>query len=80
MDLRERILGVFRSALDIEEQDPDTDTLAYREYPKWTSMAHMMLIAGLEDEFDVMLDTEDILAMSNFDRAVEIMRKYDADH
>jgi acyl carrier protein len=79
MELHDRVLGVFRSAMDIEG-DIDTDLLAYREFGKWTSLAHMMLIAALEDEFDVMLETEDILAMSTFDKAVEIMARYDSRH
>ena len=36
----------------------------------------MTLIAALETEFDTMLETDDILAMSDFNKAVEIMTRY----
>lgn len=36
----------------------------------------MTLVASLETEFDAMIDTDEILAMSSFDKAVEIMSKY----
>ena len=36
----------------------------------------MILVAALESEFDTMLETDDILEMSNFDKAVSIMSKY----
>ena len=36
----------------------------------------MSLIAALETEFDTMLETDDILAMNNFSKAVEIMTRY----
>ena len=36
----------------------------------------MMLVAGLEEAFDCMLDMEDILDMSSYDKALNIMAKY----
>jgi acyl carrier protein len=36
----------------------------------------MTLVAALEDRFDVMLDSEDILEMSSYHKVVEIMDKY----
>jgi acyl carrier protein len=35
-----------------------------------------MILAALESEFDTMLETDDILEMSNFEKAVSIMSKY----
>jgi acyl carrier protein len=75
MEIRDRVLNTFRSALEIEGEI-DTNLLTYRNYAKWSSVAHMLLIAGLEEEFDTMLETDEILAMSSFDKAVDIMRKY----
>ncbi len=77
MTVEARVLSAFREALDIEG-DVDTKELVYREYKKWTSMAHMTLIAILEQDFDAMLETDEIVAMSSFDKAVETMTKYDA--
>jgi acyl carrier protein len=70
-----RVLNAFKESLEVPD-DVDTSKLIYREYPEWTSLGHMMLVAALEDEFDTMLETDDILAMSSFDRAVDIMAKY----
>jgi acyl carrier protein len=36
----------------------------------------MTLIAALEVEFDCMLEMDDILAMSSFEKACEIMGKF----
>jgi acyl carrier protein len=36
----------------------------------------MTLIAALETEVDCMLEMDDILDMSSFSKAVEIMKKY----
>jgi acyl carrier protein len=66
----------MREAFDIDSS-VNTDDLIYRSYPAWNSIGHMMLVAALEDEFQAMLATEEILAMSNYNKVVEIMAKYD---
>jgi acyl carrier protein len=70
-----RVFKAFKESFDIPD-DVDRSTLKYQKYPEWTSVGHMLLVAALEAEFDTMLDTDDILAMSSYDRAVEIMTKY----
>jgi acyl carrier protein len=77
MDIRARVLKAFTEALELDG-DVDPASLVYRDHPKWTSMAHMTLIAILEADFDTMLETDEVLGMSSFDKAVETMRKYDA--
>ncbi len=39
----------------------------------------MRLIAAIESEFDVMLETDDILDMSDFQKALEILAKNGVD-
>ncbi len=43
----------------------------------WDSVGHMSLMAALEEAFDIMLDTEDIIDFSSFEEGKEILRKYD---
>lgn len=54
-----------------------TDDLQYNSIPEWDSVAHMALVAELEDGFDVMLDTDDIVDMSSVGKIREILVKYD---
>lgn len=70
-----QLLELFASALaiDIESVTPD---LAYGTIPEWDSTAHMILIAEIEDKFDVMLDTDDIIDMSSVTKADKIISKY----
>ena len=75
MSLHEWVFTAFKEAMDLDDQI-DRSALVYREYEEWTSLGHMTLVAALETEFDTMLDANDILAMSSFDKAVEIMGKY----
>jgi acyl carrier protein len=66
---------VFRTSLDLPP-DADVDDLRYQDNDKWDSLAHMSLVAALEDEFEVMLDTDDVINMSSFGEAVRILGKY----
>jgi acyl carrier protein len=70
-----RLRDVFRKSLDLPP-DYVVDDLAYREAEKWDSLAHMSLVAGLEDAFDILIDTDDVIALSSFARAREILGRY----
>lgn len=79
MSTEARVTEAFREALELPD-DVDVTVLTYRGHPNWTSLGHMALVAALEDKFDAMLEFEDILDMSSFPKAVEIMGKYDGGH
>ena len=65
---------VFRRVLK-KEQDELKD-LRYRGVPSWDSLRHMNLIGELEEMFDVMLETPDMLAFSSYEKGKEILKKY----
>lgn len=66
---------VFANALGIELATVN-DALAYNSIPQWDSVAHMGLIAQLEDAYGMLLDTDDIIDMSSVGKAREILAKY----
>jgi acyl carrier protein len=76
MTVRDRVYSAFKESFDLEDSDADIAKLVYQGHPAWTSVGHMILVAALESEFDTMLETDDILEMSNFEKAVSIMGKY----
>jgi acyl carrier protein len=73
--VREKVDEVFRQVLNLDPQD-GANNFVYNETEGWDSVAHMMLIAGLEEKFDCMLEMDDILDMSSYEKAVEIMSKH----
>ncbi len=66
---------VAESLLIPEEQV--TDGLEYNSIPQWDSVAHMALVAALEDAYGIMLDTDDIVAMSSVGIIRQILGRYD---
>lgn len=43
----------------------------------WDSVRQLSLTSSVEDEFDIMLDAEDILEFTSYDNAKQILAKYD---
>ncbi len=43
----------------------------------WDSVHQLSLTSAVEDEFDIMLDAEDILEFTSYDNAKKILVKYE---
>ena len=41
------------------------------------SLSILSLVAAIEDTFDIMFDTDDIIGFSSYDKGLEILKKYD---
>lgn len=53
--------------------------LHYQDIKEWDSVGHMTLMSTLEDTFDIMMDTDDIIDFDSFEKGKEILKKYDID-
>lgn len=63
----------FVEALEISaDQLPG---LEYQGIDQWDSVGHMGLVATLEDAFDIMMDTDDIIDFSSYEKGKEILTK-----
>lgn len=71
-----KLKEIFANSLGVDKEIIE-DSLEYNSIPEWDSIAHMTLISELEDGFDVMLDTDEIIDMSSVQKAKEILSKHD---
>ncbi|MCK5818667.1 MAG: acyl carrier protein [Psychromonas sp.] len=69
------INDIFAESLDIPLADV-TDDLSYQAIAQWDSTAHMVLIGAIENHYDIMMDTDDIIDMSSVAKAKKIIKKY----
>ncbi|MDO5131352.1 MAG: acyl carrier protein [Eubacteriales bacterium] len=49
--------------------------LKYQDIEAWDSVGHMGLVAALEETFDIMMDTDDIIDLSSYEKGKEILTK-----
>jgi acyl carrier protein len=70
----EKYVDAFVTALEVSAQE--APALVYGQSKAWDSVGHMALVAALEDAFDIMLEMDDIIDLSSFEKGKEILRKY----
>lgn len=75
MTNKEKYVEAFVEALEVEKEQ--VENLKYQEITAWDSVGHMALIAAIEDAFDIMMDTDDIIDFSSYEAGIEILKKYE---
>lgn len=75
MPAHHRLSQTFLQSLNLPA-DTDATKLTYRSTKTWDSVGHMRLVAAIETAFNIMLTTDEILDMSSFEKACEIVKKH----
>jgi hypothetical protein len=72
----EKLNNIFAEVFSVEVSALGAD-FDNKSVENWDSVHQLSLTSAVEDEFDIMLDGEDILAFSSYEKAKEILCKYD---
>lgn len=72
----EKYNKIFMEALSVSQSDLN-EKLVYQSIPDWDSVGHMGLVAELEDAFDIMFETDDIIDFNSYEKGKELLEKYD---
>lgn len=67
----EKYANTFTEVLGVKEEQ--LEGLEYQAVPEWDSVGHMALVAALEEAFDIMMDTDDIIDFSSYEKGREIL-------
>lgn len=73
MTMEEKYSQTFCETFHIEPSQ--LPGLKYQDVKSWDSIGHMALVAALEETFDIMMETDDIINMSSFEKGKEILNK-----
>jgi acyl carrier protein len=76
MTNREKYDQIFIDSFSITP-DQLNDGLVYQSVEQWDSIGHMGMVAALEEAFDIMLETDDIIDFGSYTIGIKIMAKYD---
>ena len=71
MDNSGKYAKAFTESFGVKEDG--LDGLEYQGITSWDSVGHMGLISRLEEAFDIMFDSEDIIDFSSFKKGKEIL-------
>lgn len=72
MTNREKYDQAFIEALELSPEQLNSD-LVYQSVETWDSVGHMSLMAAIEDAFDIMMDTDDIIDFSSYEKGPETL-------
>jgi len=72
----EKYNKIFKEILEIDDTALN-EKLIYQSIPLWDSVGHLRLISALEETFDIMMETDDIIEFSSYSKGKEILKKYD---
>ena len=75
MNNLEKYNKAFMETFEIKEED--LAGLRYQDVEAWDSVGHMGLIAALEEAFDIMMDTDDIIDFNSYEKGKELLSKAD---
>ena len=76
MSNKQKYQDIFIKSLSIETEKFN-EKIKYNGIPEWDSIGHMTLMSGLEEEFNITIDTDDIVDFSSFKKGFEILEKYE---
>lgn len=73
----EKYNAAFCETLQIDETK--LNGLKYQGVELWDSVGHMSLVAAIEDAFDIMMEMDDIIDLSSYEKGKEILKKYEVE-
>lgn len=71
----EKYTNVFVETFEVSAEE--AQGLKHQDIEAWDSVGHMGLISALEDAFDIMMDTDDIIDFNSFEKGKQILSKAD---
>ena len=71
MNNLEKYNEAFKEVFKIDESQ--LEGLSYQGIEAWDSVGHMGLVAALEEKFKIMMEMDDIIEFSSYEKGKEIL-------
>ena len=75
MKNKDKYIDIFVKSLAIDKKK-FSEKLKYNDIPEWDSINHMTLMSGLEEGFNITMESDDIIDFSSFKKGIQILKKY----
>ena len=72
----EKLNTIFCEVFSVEEPALN-ESFNNKNVEGWDSVRQLSLTTAVEDEFDIMLDAEDILEFTSYENAKQVLAKYE---
>jgi len=72
--MEQKFIDLLKEILEIEDRDLSLKD-DFRQYPEWDSLGYLELIAMMDEEFGVAIETEDFRKLINLQDLVDEIKK-----
>jgi len=69
-ELKKIFANVFEVGID------EVENIEYQSVEAWDSIGHMMMISEVESEFNISIEMDDVIVISNLKECIEVVSKY----
>jgi len=73
--MRERLFRLLSAVFDLRYQDIN-ESLTKEQIYKWDSLVQMELVTTIENEFNIQLTIDEIMAMDSVMMIIQVLSKY----
>lgn len=73
-NFKEKFDAVFSEVLKLNPSKENLDTLVHNKCSKWDSLAQMIIIQRLEDEFNISFSIEEILEFNSYLKGLDLVK------
>ncbi|NHJ33398.1 MAG: acyl carrier protein [Asgard group archaeon] len=73
---QDKIIDIVSKILLVDKEEI-TDKISRNDFEAWDSMTHLVIISELEQNFDIILEDDDIAAMNTIGDIKTILTKYE---
>ena len=72
MSNKQKYQDIFIKSLSMDKAKFN-ESLKYNEIPEWDSIGHMTLIAAIEEQFKITMETDDLIDLSSYKKGKQIL-------
>lgn len=75
MSNKDKYDQIFMDCFSVEKNALNS-SFEYQSVPAWDSVGHMGMISAIEECFDIMMETDDIIDFGSYTKGIELLEKY----
>jgi acyl carrier protein len=75
MTNKEKYDKIFMDCFSVDKSSLNNE-FTYQCVPEWDSVGHMGMIAEIEEDFDIMMEMDDIIDFGSYTTGMETLAKY----
>jgi len=74
IDFNKKYDEIFEEVFKLNLNEESLDSLVYQMHPRWDSLAQMVVVQRIEDEFCISFSIEEILEFRSYQKGLDLVK------